>query len=148
VARSVDLHVQVNGFGSGDQVGTEGVAGKTITTGVEHGKDDDSEKAKGKKRRFNIEVFIARHLPDAESPELAPDGGRRWKLSVCPFDPAHADGKASVHESAEGVLGFHCFHRSCAGNGWKELRALFRGEESSSPVSPDGAGPGAEEWPA
>jgi putative DNA primase/helicase len=134
VAEAAKPHVVVNGVGPGRP--GQSKEGQTAAPPGVPATEDQPGGGKNKKRRFNIDAFVAQHFPDAQGPELAPGGGRRWKLEICPFDPAHDDGKASVHESAEGVLGFHCFHRGCAGNGWRELRGLFAGGASAPDAAP------------
>jgi hypothetical protein len=44
-----------------------------------------------------------------------------WQLDACPFDPSHRKPDSAVFQDAHGKLGFHCFHNSCAGRGWKEF---------------------------
>jgi hypothetical protein len=93
------------------------------------------------KRRFNIDDFVARHL-DARAPvEYA--GGRKWILNSCPFGAGH-QGDAAVYERADGTLGFKCFHNSCAGNHWKQLRALFEPAGSKDKERPPRPEPGPE----
>jgi hypothetical protein len=79
---------------------------------------------------FSVEEFIARNLPQARDPVSDGHGGRKWVLNACPFNPEHQD--SAVFEAASGQLGFHCFHNSCSGRGWKELRELFEGPRQHS----------------
>jgi hypothetical protein len=74
--------------------------------------------------RFNIEDFVARYLK-AGAPEPY-EGGRRWRID-CPFDESHRSPDAAVFERADGSLAFNCFHHSCTGKGWRDVRELFEG---------------------
>ena len=48
------------------------------------------------------------------------NGGRRWTLRNCPFNPQHE--KPAVIELAGGALVYKCLHKSCSENDWKALR--------------------------
>ena len=50
------------------------------------------------------------------------DGGKKWVLLECCFNPEHKD--AAVYLSANGIPHYGCFHESCGGNEnrWKEFR--------------------------
>jgi hypothetical protein len=61
-----------------------------------------------------------------------PQVGNKWILTDgCPFNPDHiATGeKVAAVFLNNGMPGFHCFHASCANNGWIEFRAQV--EEAS-----------------
>lgn len=53
--------------------------------------------------------------------------GNKWILTGgCPFNPDHkstGDKIAAVFLMDTGIPGYHCFHASCANNGWKQFRA-------------------------
>jgi AAA domain len=51
------------------------------------------------------------------------DGGRRWTLRSCRFNPQHE--KPVVIELPGGALVYRCLHKSCAQNDWKALRRLI-----------------------
>jgi hypothetical protein len=48
------------------------------------------------------------------------EGGRRWTLRSCPFNPEHL--KPVIIEFASGALCYKCLHNSCAQNDWRALR--------------------------
>jgi hypothetical protein len=52
------------------------------------------------------------------------DGGKKWVLEACPFDPEHTNSPA-VFRSGDGVLGFHCFHATCGEYNWAAFRSLI-----------------------
>ena len=56
--------------------------------------------------------------------EHAKDGTRIYELDRCPHSDAHLDG-AAVFQRANGAVGFRCFHNSCAGAGWADVRERF-----------------------
>jgi Protein of unknown function (DUF3987) len=90
--------------------------------------------------KFSVEEWIRRHGLTVREP-VAYDGGRKWVLLECPFDANHKAPDAAIFEGADGRPGFKCFHRSCSGNGWHELRARFEGprEQSRARASSSGA---------
>ena len=53
------------------------------------------------------------------------NGGTKWILHECPFDNSHKGKDASVIQTSDGKICFNCFHNSCAGNHWRELRLMF-----------------------
>jgi hypothetical protein len=69
-----------------------------------------------------IEEFLEHHGVD----HGAFDGGK-WILTAgCPFNSDHigtGDKIAAVFLMDTGIPGYHCFHATCANNGWKEFRA-------------------------
>ncbi|KAA0250328.1 MAG: hypothetical protein EDX89_22910 [Acidobacteria bacterium] len=82
---------------------------------------------------FDLEAWIASHLPDARGP--APwAGGSRWIVDPCPFDPAHIGTSAAVTRSADGTIAFRCLHNGCASRRWRDLRSLLD-PRPSTPVS-------------
>jgi hypothetical protein len=74
-------------------------------------------------QHFDVEGFLARYL-QARAP-VAENGGRKWLLEQCPFNAEHRAPDAAIFEHADGRLGFKCFHASCSGKTWKDVRALF-----------------------
>jgi hypothetical protein len=75
------------------------------------------------RQQFDIDAFVVRYLK-ARAP-VSHEGGRKWVLEECPFNPEHTAPDSAILEQADGSLGFKCFHNSCASYGWKELRARF-----------------------
>jgi hypothetical protein len=51
------------------------------------------------------------------------NGGRRWTLRHCPFNPLHE--RPVIIQLAQGALSYTCLHKSCAENRWRELRRLI-----------------------
>jgi hypothetical protein len=69
-------------------------------------------------KNFDLKKFIASHL-NAREP-VPHEGGRKWVLTECPFNPEHQN--SAVFENADGSIGFHCFHASCADKRWADVR--------------------------
>ena len=54
---------------------------------------------------------------------MAPwQGGRKWVLPVCPWNPEHRNRSAYVVQFPSGAIAAGCHHNSCQGKGWPELR--------------------------
>jgi hypothetical protein len=91
---------------------------------------------------FDMVGLIERH-PDellVKGEPKSEDGGTRWQLMVCPFDPEEKNsGNASLFVSAEGMPGFKCFRERCAEH---DIKALFKllGEKGRRPTTDDHPG--------
>ena len=75
--------------------------------------------------RFDLETFLARHLSAREP--LAYEGGRKWVLEECPFNADHKAPDCRRSSVRNDSIGFKCFHNSCAGKTWKDVRDRFEG---------------------
>ncbi|MFH5804429.1 hypothetical protein [Alienimonas sp. DA493] len=77
-------------------------------------------------RAFDLDTFVATHLPDALGP-VRRDGGRSWLLPDCPWTPTHTDAAAFVAESPDGAPIAGCRHLDCRGHGaaFADLFGLF-----------------------
>lgn len=51
--------------------------------------------------------------------------GTKYILDHCPFDSSHTGKDAVIFKSRNGAIGFHCFHDSCQGKTWKDVRVMF-----------------------
>ena len=51
--------------------------------------------------------------------------GDKYILDCCPFDSNHKGKDAMIFRSRNGAIGFNCFHNSCIGRTWKDVRVLF-----------------------
>jgi hypothetical protein len=82
---------------------------------------------------FDLAVWVSKNeVPIAAD---APwNGGHKWILRRCPFDEAHEDRSAYIVQFADGGIAAGCLHASCAGRGWRELRALFEKNASLKPA--------------
>lgn len=51
--------------------------------------------------------------------------GVKYVLDCCPFDSNHTGKDAVIFKRNNGAIGFHCFHNSCSGKTWKDVRLKF-----------------------
>jgi hypothetical protein len=91
--------------------------------------------ATGRSGSFDLEQFLRQYLPNAHDP-VPNEGGRKWVLPECPFNPYHRD--SAVFEAADGKFGFKCFHNSCKGKDWHAVRELYEGprQQPNRPPEP------------
>lgn len=73
---------------------------------------------------FDVEDWLRRHSVPVKSTESY-QGGTKFVLECCPFNPEHKGKDAAVFRKPSGSLGFRCLHNSCSGNGWREFRQHF-----------------------
>jgi hypothetical protein len=59
------------------------------------------------------------------------NGVNLYVLSECPFDQQHKAPDASIGQQPSGAVFFKCFHASCQGYGWRELRERFEPKSSN-----------------
>lgn len=53
------------------------------------------------------------------------NGGIKYILEECPFDPNHKAPDSMITKAANGAIGFKCLHRHCQNYHWRELRLKF-----------------------
>ena len=76
---------------------------------------------RGRGESFDLERWIAEH-------EIAIlyhgpwNGGDKWVLARCIWDPTHADKSAYILRFPNGAISAGCHHNGCQGRGWAELR--------------------------
>lgn len=51
--------------------------------------------------------------------------GIKYILDHCPFDESHKGKDAMICKRNNGAIGFKCFHDSCQGKTWRDVRMLF-----------------------
>ncbi len=94
---------------------------------------------------FDLEKFLHQY-GIRHAPPVAYDGGRKYVLEHCPFDPSHRSPDAAVFEGADGRLGFKCFHNACQGLGWREFRERFEPASRNTQALPAMEDPNAPPW--
>jgi hypothetical protein len=77
----------------------------------------------GQGQQFNLETWLAEHEIVVKRVD-AYQGGSRYILRECPFNPKHAGTSVAIIQSAEGAIGFKCQHNSCADRKWADVREL------------------------
>ena len=73
--------------------------------------------------QFNLEEFLHRHGIAYKDTRVA--GGTKYILDHCPFNENHKGKDAAIFRSDSGAIGFFCFHNSCSGKTWRDVRLLF-----------------------
>src|SRR5579859_324874 len=76
------------------------------------------------KETFTLDNFIAKHHIQIKSSGPY-EGGTRYLLHACAWDPSHTDNNACLYEFGDGRLGASCSHNSCKGKGWQDFKAVF-----------------------
>jgi hypothetical protein len=89
--------------------------------------------------QFELAKWIADHNLQVAS-EAPWKGGRKWVLSVCPFNESHTDGKAYIIQTDRGSVIAGCFHDSCRGKTWRTLRGVVDPGWQEHHQQPQGAG--------
>lgn len=80
--------------------------------------------AKEHRGAFDVVDFI--HRNHLEVVKEGPwNGGTRWVLAVCPWNPEHTDRSAWIGQHASGAVSAGCQHNSCSGRDWQALKDLF-----------------------
>ena len=77
------------------------------------------------KEKFDLQPFISEHNIPVKSIERAANGSVKYILEHCLFDESHKGKDAAIFQKSDGSLGYKCFHNSCSGKHWKDVRLLF-----------------------
>ena len=80
---------------------------------------------KSKKGKFDLQKFISEHNIPVKSIENSPNGKVKYILEHCLFDESHKGKDAAILKQPDGSIGYKCFHDSCSGKHWKDVRLLF-----------------------
>lgn len=75
------------------------------------------------KEKFDIDSFLSKNGIEVLKEEHLADNTRKIILKTCPFHPEHGKDSA-IFVSDKGIV-FTCFHASCSGNTWRDLRLKF-----------------------
>ena len=76
-----------------------------------------------KNRKFSLEGWIEMHDLKVHGHKFFA-GGECWSFEHCPFSEDHADGAKLIRYSS-GAIAAYCYHSSCKGRTWYDLRDLF-----------------------
>lgn len=76
-----------------------------------------------KPSEFDIEDWMDKHGLRYKAQPW--NGGTKYVLDECPFDPSHKSPDAMISKAANGALGFKCLHNHCQSYHWRELRLKF-----------------------
>ena len=73
---------------------------------------------------FDIESWISDHGIRIARTETWKDT-TKYILEECPFDETHKAPDATIIKQPSGAIAFKCFHNSCSGHDWRELRLKY-----------------------
>ncbi|WP_338819594.1 hypothetical protein MTCOM_10940 [Moorella thermoacetica] len=85
---------------------------------------NETERLRNTHEGFNLEEWIREHgLPVvSEGPW---NGGRKWILNPCPWNPEHTNKAAYIVQFANGAIAAGCHHNGCKDKDWHALRDLY-----------------------
>jgi hypothetical protein len=95
---------------------------------------------------FDLPAWIAAHSLPVRFRAPWGNGGRKWILSPCPWNPDHDTGGYIV-QLANGVPAAGCHHHSCRDKKWRDLWALYEPEYGQR-AKPSGNGKTTDPPPA
>jgi hypothetical protein len=79
----------------------------------------------GRGAGLDPEAWLAQHADRVRVVGRGPwNGGARWILNPCPWNPEHTNRAAYVVRFASGAIAAGCHHNGCAGKDWAALREL------------------------
>ena len=79
----------------------------------------------GTLEQFDLRDFIRDNNIRVRNETSWGNGGTKFVLEECPFDSSHKAPDSAIFLSANGAIGFKCFHDSCSGHTWHELRQML-----------------------
>lgn len=84
-----------------------------------------------KKSHFDLAAWLSqRGIPVVS--EAPWNGGRKWILNPCPWNPEHINKSAYVVQLPAGAIAAGCHHASCTGKDWSALRDLYSADQSAA----------------
>ncbi len=74
--------------------------------------------------KFDLEGFILKHGLNVTSKQSI-SGGTKFILDHCVFDENHKGKDAVIFRMDNGAISYKCFHNSCSGKKWQDVRLMF-----------------------
>ena len=74
--------------------------------------------------RFDLDSFISNHGIKVRGRSKYA-GGEKYVLEHCLFDPTHTGKDAAIFRLDSKTIGYKCFHNSCSGHRWQDVRKMF-----------------------
>lgn len=74
-------------------------------------------------KEFSLDDWLSKHGLNYEKASWS--DGEKYILDCCPFDSNHTGKDACIFRNRSGAIGFHCFHNSCAGKTWQDVRVMY-----------------------
>jgi hypothetical protein len=90
-----------------------------------------SPKRQSANSSFDLPTWISQSQLSVAS-ESPWNGGHKWILNPCPWNPEHTNKSAYIVRFASGGIAAGCHHASCADNDWKALRGLVDSNEKAT----------------
>lgn len=75
--------------------------------------------------QFDLRKFISDNGLKVRNETSYGNGGVKFVLEECPFDSSHKAPDSAIFQTAQGAIGFKCFHDSCSHHDWHELRQML-----------------------
>ena len=72
---------------------------------------------------FDLDSWLSKY--DIKYTKASYQGGEKYILDHCVFDPNHKGKDAVIFRNSDGSLAYHCFHASCSDKHWRDVRLLF-----------------------
>lgn len=73
--------------------------------------------------KFDLVDFLNKHNLGYKEERVS--GGVKYILDHCPFNDQHKHKDAVIFQRDTGAIGFICFHNSCSGKTWRDVRLLY-----------------------
>lgn len=74
-------------------------------------------------RTFDVQKWLDEH--QVLYKQTSDSTGRKFYLDHCPFNEEHTGKDAVIYQYTSGGIGFHCFHDSCQGKTWRDVRMHY-----------------------
>lgn len=84
--------------------------------------------------RFDLVSFLDKHGIEYKEERVV--GGTKYVLDHCPFNDQHKHKDAVIFQRDNGAIGFLCFHNSCSGKTWRDVRLLYEPDAYSHVEQP------------
>jgi hypothetical protein len=86
--------------------------------------------ARSRNRKFDLQAWIEeRDLSVVREGDW--QGGYKWILNPCPWNPDHTNSSAYIIQLPNGAISAGCHHNGCAEHNWHSLKALFGGTSNT-----------------
>lgn len=86
-------------------------------------------------RQFDLDEWLNNY--GLRYTKVSYGSGTKYVLEKCPFDDSHTGKDACIFMSANGAIGFHCFHNSCSDKTWQDVRRMFEPDAYDRQYVPD-----------
>ena len=86
--------------------------------------EEPPQPKRGHTSSFDIDGWIQEHGIRVAKVDTWKDT-TKYVLEECPFDSTHKSPDATIIKQPNGAIAFKCFHNSCSGHDWHELRLMY-----------------------